>query len=207
MIDLIANWNLILVVIGFCSVVAVGVFIERLYVLKKAEGDSDQLLVLLRQSLENGSIVEAVEICETDKTAIGNIIRAGLMRHSRGLSYVESAMETSAKLEIALLEKNARALSIISYMTPLLGLLGTVLGFIQAFGEMRTSGLVDITTTRIGAALEYALVTTAAGLVVAIPVLLAYNYIVARIETFVLEAQTAANEVVDILITQENNAL
>jgi biopolymer transport protein ExbB len=95
-------------------------------------------------------------------------------------------------------------LSVIAYIAPLIGLLGTVLGFIQAFGEMRTSGLVDISATRLGEAMEYALVTTAAGLVVAIPSVIAYNYIVSRIEGFILEMQTTSAEIVDILIHRDD---
>ena len=106
-------------------------------------------------------------------------------------------------VEIAHLERNAKILSIIGYITPLIGLLGTVLGFIQAFSEMRMSGLVDISATRIGEAMEYALVTTAAGLVVAIPSIIAYNYIVSRVEGFILEIQTTSSEVVDLLVDRE----
>jgi biopolymer transport protein ExbB len=112
-------------------------------------------------------------------------------------------MEMSGLIEIAQLEKNAKILSIIAYIAPLIGLLGTVLGFIQAFSEMRTSGLVDISSTRIGEAMEYALVTTAAGLVVAIPSIIAYNYLVSRVEGFVLEIQTTASEIVDMLVYRE----
>ena len=114
-------------------------------------------------------------------------------------------MELSGLIEISRLEKNAKILSIIASITPLIGLLGTVLGFIQAFAEMRTSGLVDISATRLGEAMEYALVTTAAGLVVAIPCVIAYNYIVSRVEGFILEIQTTSSEIVNLLIHREED--
>src|SRR5690606_20155710 len=113
---------------------------------------------------------------------------------------IESGMEIAGLGEIARLEKNAKILSIIAHITPLIGLLGTVLGFIQAFSEMRVSGLMDISTTRVGEAMEYALVTTAAGLVVAIPAVVAYNYLVSRVKGIVLEIQTTSSEVVDLLV-------
>ena len=76
-----------------------------------------------------------------------------------------------------------------------------MLGFIQAFAEMRQTGLMDISTTRVGEAMEYALVTTAAGLVVAIPCVVGYNYLVSRVKAIVLEMQTTSSEIVDLLTT------
>ena len=197
---LFGNWNLILVLIGACSVVGIAIFIERLVQLKKAEIDTNRFLIGARSLLEKGSIVEAVRFCEDVGGAVGSIVKSGLMRHNQTRDRIENAMEMTGLVEIARLEKNAKILSVIAYIAPLIGLLGTVLGFIQAFGEMRATGLMDISTTRIGEAMEYALVTTAAGLVVAIPTVIAYNYLVSRIEGLVLEMQTTSSEIVDLLV-------
>lgn len=193
------DWNIILLVIIGCSLISVTIFIERLLFLHKAEIDTNQFILNLRSSIQNGNMVEAIALCEKSAGTISNIIKAGLMKYNRSKEQIENAMEISGLIEIARLEKNTKILSIIAYITPLIGLLGTVLGFIQAFAEMRASGLADISATRIGEAMEYALVTTAAGLVVAIPSVLAYNYIVSRIEGFVLEIQTTSAEIVDLL--------
>src|SRR6185295_20221969 len=107
-------------------------------------------------------------------------------------------------VEVSKMEKNARILSIIAHIAPLIGLLGTVLGFIKAFGEMRLSRLVEISSSQIGAAMEYALVTTAAGLVIAIPAVLGYNYLVSRVEGSIVDMQATSAEVVDLLVTQKN---
>jgi len=199
-----SNWNIILVVIGICSIMSFTIFIERYLHLRKSEIDTNKLIINLRKSIKEGNIVEAIRICENTGGTIANIVKAGLMKHNRGKEQIENAMEVSGLIEIAQLEKNAKILSIIAHIAPLIGLLGTVLGFIQAFSEMRASGLVDISATRIGEAMEYALVTTAAGLVVAIPSVLAYNYIVSRIEGFVLEIQTTSSEIVDLLVHRED---
>ncbi len=197
------NWNLILIVIGACSVLGVAIFIERLWHLNKSEADINTLILDLRKAINDGNIVEAVQICETTGGTVANIVKSGIAKHNRQKEDIENAMEIAALVEVAQLEKNAKILSVIAYVCPLIGLLGTVLGFIQAFAEMRMSGLVDISATRIGEAMEYALVTTAAGLVVAIPAVIAYNYLVSRIDTFVLEIQTTAAEIVDILTHRE----
>lgn len=202
-----SDWNLILLIIGGCSVLSFTIFIERLMHLRKSEIDTNQFIIAIRKSIKDGNIVEAIQQCEQTGGTIANIVRSGLAKHNRSKDQIENAMEISGLIEIARLEKNAKILSIIASIAPLIGLLGTVLGFIQAFAEMRMSGLVDISATRIGEAMEYALVTTAAGLVVAIPSVLAYNYIVSRVEGFVLEIQTTSSEIVDLLINREEYAI
>ncbi len=198
-----SNWNIILLIIGGCSILSFTIFIERLMHLRKSEIDTNKFILNMRQSIKDGNIVEAIGVCEKTGGTIANIIKAGLIKHNRAKESIENAMEIAGLVEIARLEKNAKLLSIIAYITPLIGLLGTVLGFIQAFSEMRMSGLVDISATRIGEAMEYALVTTAAGLVVAIPSIIAYNYIVSRVDGFILEIQTTSSEIVDLLTERQ----
>lgn len=196
---MLASINWILVWIGVFSVFGVAVFLERWIVLKRAETDTKHLLVALRSALEDGNIAAAIQISEKERGAVAATVRAGLVKHYRENKEIEQAMQLAGLVEIARLEKRARVLSVIAHIAPLVGLLGTVLGFIQAFSEMRLSGLVDISATKIGEALEYALATTAAGLVVAIPASVAYNFLVGKIETVVLEMQTTAFEVLDLL--------
>lgn len=200
-----SNWNLILFIIIGCSIASFTIFVERLMQLHRSEIDTNQFIISMRKTIKEGNIVQAVQHCEQTGGTIAAIIKAGILKHNRGKEQIESAMEIAGLIEIARLEKNAKILSIIAHIAPLIGLLGTVLGFIQAFAEMRMSGLVDISATRIGEAMEYALVTTAAGLVVAIPSVLAYNYIVSRVEGFVLEIQTSSAEIVDLLLDSEQD--
>lgn len=199
------QWNTILAIIALCSIVALGVFLERLFILRKAEVDTNRLIIGLRKNILEQNVIEAMRLCEEMGGTIAQIIKAGLLKHERTKSEIESSMEMAGLSQIALLEKNAKILSIIAHITPLIGLLGTVLGFIQAFSEMRQSGLMDISTTRVGEAMEYALVTTAAGLVVAIPAVVAYNYLVSRIKSLVLEMQITSSEVVDLLVNRKDS--
>lgn len=198
-----SNWNIILILIGFCSIVSFTIFIERLMHLKRSEIDTNAFIIQLRKQINDGDVIEAIHTCEKTEGTISNIVKAGLTKHNRGKEEIENAMEIAGMIEISQLEKNAKILSIIAHIAPLVGLLGTVLGFIQAFAEMRMSGLVDISANRIGEAMEYALVTTAAGLVVAIPSVLAYNYIVSRVGGFILEIQTTSSEIIDLLVYQK----
>jgi len=198
-----SNWNIILLILGGCSIVALTVLIDRLRFLRRSEIDTNKFIIEIRKAIKDGNIIQAIQVCEHTPGTVSNIVKAGLIRHNKDKELIENAMEVSGMIEIAKLERNAKILSILSHLTPLIGLLGTVLGFIQAFSEMRISGMVDISATRIGEALEYALVTTAAGLVVAIPSVIAYNYIVSRIEGFVLEIQATSSEIVDLLMERQ----
>lgn len=195
--------NLILLIIGLCSVISVGIFLERLIFLNRADADTNKLILSLRDQIDKGNTIEAIKICDTTGGTIASILKAGLMKASRGKEQMENAMEVAGMIEIASLERNAKILSVIAHIAPLIGLLGTVVGFIQAFAEMKTSGLVDISANQIGEAMEYALVTTAAGLAVAIPTVIGYNYLVSRVEGFVLEMQTTSSEIVDIITHQD----
>ncbi|MBN4067426.1 MotA/TolQ/ExbB proton channel family protein [Simkania negevensis] len=195
-----SDLNIILVVIGACSILSFTIFIERVIYLKRSEKDTNQLIISLRKSIQEGNISQAIQVCEETGGSVASIIKAGLLKNDQDRKRIENAMEIKGMLEIAQLEKNAKVLSILGHITPLIGLLGTVLGFIEAFSEMRRTGLMDISTTRIGEAMEYALVTTAAGLVVAIPTVVAYNYIISRVKGLVLEMQTTSSEIVDLLL-------
>lgn len=192
--------NIILIVIGGCSIAAMTIFFERILYLKKSEINTNKFIIALRKVIQENNIMEAIRICEETEGSVANIIKSGLLKHERSKNEIESSMEMTGLNEIANLEKNAKILSIIAHITPLIGLLGTVLGFIQAFSEMRASGLMDISTTRVGEAMEYALVTTAAGLVVAIPTIVGYNYLVSRVKSIVLDIQTTSSEIVDLLV-------
>lgn len=186
---------------------AMTVFIERLLAFRAAEIDANSFLIKLRSFIRCQDYVRALQICEESSGCVAKIVRAGLYKQSREREEIETCMEVAGLREVARLEKHANILSVIAHIAPLIGLLGTVLGFIQAFSEMRLSGLIDISTTRIGEAMEYALLTTAAGLCVAIPCVVAYNYLVSRIQSLVLDMQTTSAEVLDLLTRKEHEYL
>lgn len=203
-LEYLSNWNTVMVIILACSVLSVAIFLERILFIFKSATDADTLMLNLRKTLgKEKGVVDAIKICEETGGSVAHILRTGLTKYDKPKEQIESAMEVAATSEIALLEKNTKILSMIAHIAPLIGLLGTVLGFIDAFSEMRQTGLMDISTTRIGEAMEYALVTTAAGLTVAIPTVVAYNYLTSRIESFVLDMQTTSSEIIDILVNRQ----
>jgi biopolymer transport protein ExbB len=194
-----SQWNAVLLILFGCSIIGMTVFIERLIAFYHAEVDANKFLIELRGYIRSHDSVRALQMCEQSRSSIAQIVLAALYRQAGGREEMESSMEVAGLREVARLEKHAKILSVIAHIAPLIGLLGTVLGFIRAFSEMRLSGLIDISTTRIGEAMEYALLTTAAGLCVAIPCVVAYNYLVSRVQSLVLEMQTTSSEVSELL--------
>lgn len=199
----ISSQNIIFLLIIACSIVSFALFFERLFCLKSLRNGFESFIQGIQNALEMKDLSEAIKICDKKEGSFSSVIKAGLLKANKEKEVIEQAMELQARIEIASLEKNTKILSLVAHIAPLIGLLGTVIGFIQAFSEMRLSGLVDIDATKIGEALEFALITTAAGLAVAIPTTLAYHYLVARIENLVLELEATSSEVVNIMLENQ----
>ena len=115
--------------IGGFSIAGMAIFIERLIHLRRAETNTNQFLVEVRRAIRDGNTVDAVQTCEATGGSVANIVRAGLLKYNRAQSDIEGAMEMQGIVEVANLEQNAKILSIIAHIAPLVGLLGTVLGF------------------------------------------------------------------------------
>ena len=128
-----SNWNMILFIIIGCSIVSFTIFIERLMQLHRSEINTNQFIIGMRKTIKEGNLVEAIQICEQTGGTIAAIIKAGILKHNRGKEQIESAMEIAGLIEIARLEKNAKILSIIAHIAPLIGLLGTVLRLYSSF--------------------------------------------------------------------------
>ena len=100
-----SSWNIILLVIGGCSILGFTIFIERLLHLRRSEVDTNKLIISLRQAIKDGNIVEAIRICEGTGGTVANIVKAGLNKHNRSKEDIESAMEVTGLIEIASLGK------------------------------------------------------------------------------------------------------
>ncbi len=123
-----SGWNIILLVIIGCSVASFTIFIERLMQLHRSEINTNQFIIAMRRNIKENNIVEAIQFCEQTGGTIGAIIKAGILKHNRGKEQIESAMEIAGLIEIARLEKNAKILSIIAHIAPLIGSIGNCIG-------------------------------------------------------------------------------
>lgn len=144
-----------------------------------------------------GRIADAIVAAEESNSPAGRILSEGLRRHEEGTERVIKAIENAGMIEMARLEKGLVVLATVSTVAPLLGFLGTVIGMIQAFQAIELAGEVEATTVAGG--IKVALITTAAGLVIAIPVSIAHNYFVSRIDRLVIDMEESAQRTIDHL--------
>jgi biopolymer transport protein ExbB len=184
--------------IMLCSIIAMAISIERFFTLRRAQIDTRDFMDTMRTVLRQNRIQEALDTCDETKGPIARIVKAGLLKHDRSKADIREAIEDAGHLEVPVLERRLSALATCASVAPLLGLLGTVQGMIVCFAQIQyKKGQVNPGDLAEGIA--NALITTAAGLVIAIPALVVYNYFVARVDNLVLEMEVSSSELVELL--------
>jgi biopolymer transport protein ExbB len=201
---LLSNGGPVLYLILLTSAVAVVVFIERFLHCHRAQINSTEFLNGVRTVLRRNNVVEALSICDATPGPVARLVRTAILNREHGRERVREALEESGLAEVPRLEEKLNLLATIAQLAPLLGLLGTVLGFIQTFAKMQQAGpyakMGDLST-----GIWQALICAAAGLAVAIPAHAGYNYLVSRVNSIVLDMERAATEIVNI-VTEEGGA-
>jgi len=195
-IDFIIKGGIVMYPIILCSIIALGIFIERLWILRKKAVIPADLVSFVEDRLKKRNIPAALDICEKSDSSIAKIFLAGLKNSSKGMWLVKEAIEERGSRESVILEKNVGMLSTIANLSPLLGLLGTVSGMIKTFKVVsQGSGNPAL----LAGGIAEALITTAAGLCVAIPVLVAYRYLKNRTETLIFEMEESSIRMIEIM--------
>src|SRR5580692_7492614 len=188
-------------VILFASAVAIAVFIERVLYCHRAQINSTEFLNGVRTVLKRDNVVEALSICDATHGPVARLVKTAILNRDYGRERVRESLEEAGLAEVPRLEEKLNLLATIAQLAPLLGLLGTVLGFIKIFREMEAAGLIaNVHSLSIG--VWEALICTAAGLAVSIPAHAGYNYLVSRVNDIVLDMEKSAMEIVNI-VTEE----
>lgn len=182
-----------------CSVVAVAVFLERTIYLHRAAIRVGEMLRGLSNLLATGNIAEALQECSSTPGPAARVMRAVLLKHDLPRSELRDIAQDAGQLEVPRLERNLGVLVTIIYVAPLIGLLGTVVGLVQAFTEVSAQGGYA-TAAEISAGVYQSLLTTAAGLAVCIPTLLAYQFLSTRVNEIMHDMERAGIEII-MLIT------
>ncbi len=191
------------------SVVGVGVFLERMWSLQRSRVHPRAFVERIRALVAKGKTSEALLLCEENGSSIA-IVMAGALRAYENANErrdIKEAVEEVGAREVAHMDRNVEIVGVIATITPLLGLLGTVVGMIQVFREFVTayaSGAVGPDSFAQG--IWQALITTAYGLTVAIPTLLLYRYLQGRNNALVLEMEEDAMGIVNLLEDGRRNA-
>ncbi|MBI5091036.1 MAG: MotA/TolQ/ExbB proton channel family protein [Candidatus Hydrogenedentes bacterium] len=184
--------------IMFCSIVVMAISIERFFTLRRAQIDTRDFMDTMRTTLRQNRIQEALDTCEVTKGPISRIVKAGLLKHTRSKADIREAIEDAGRIEVPVLERRLSALATCASVAPLLGLLGTVQGMIVCFAQIRYKQ-GQVSPGDLAEGIANALITTAAGLVIAIPALVLYNYFVSRVDNLVLEMEVSSSELVELL--------
>jgi biopolymer transport protein ExbB len=192
------NGGPVLWIILFASAVAVIVFIERFLHCHRAQINSTEFLNGVRNVLKRDNIVEALSICDATPGPVARLVKTAILNRDHGRERVRESLEEAGLAEVPRLEEKWNLLATIAQLAPLLGLLGTVLGFIKTFMLMQREGLYTH-FIMLSDGIWQALICAAAGLAVAIPAHAAYNYLVSRVNSIVLDMERAATEIVNIV--------
>jgi biopolymer transport protein ExbB len=180
----------------FCSLIAAFIFLERWFHFHREQVNVGELVNGLINVLKRDGMIEAVSLCDNTPGPVAKILMAAIRAYEKGDDDIQQAIEDAALIEVPKLERRMNVLATIAYISPLLGLLGTVLGMMGAFNTISITQGVSLTAMKLAGDINMALITTAAGLCVAIPAYVAYNYLFSRIESFSLEMEKASSEII-----------
>ncbi|MFN0132386.1 MAG: MotA/TolQ/ExbB proton channel family protein [Phycisphaerales bacterium] len=189
--DFAVKGGIVMIPIGICSLFALGLTVERLVALRQRRLVPPELAASLRTSLAPADgagpdVVAARRACDNSDSSLARVCAAALDAWDRPIEHVERLVADAGRREILTLRRPLRGLSLIASIAPLLGLLGTIFGMITAFRTIATSPDALGRTELLAAGIYEAMVTTAAGLIVAIPALLMFHMLSARLERIVL---------------------
>ena len=201
MFELIQKGGPVMYPIILCSIIAFAIVMERLHHLYKAKIDTKDFMGNIDITIKRNRIAEAIKICEKTPGPIAHIVKAGVMKHDRSRQEIRESIEDAGHQEVPMLEKHISLLATIAHVSPLLGLLGTVTGMVKAFQiiQEKSASFNPVSPGDLAGGIWEALLTTVAGLIVAIPTVVAYNYLVNKVDEFVLEMERSATEVTNIL--------
>lgn len=180
--------------IAACSLVAVFIFVEKWFQFHREQVNVKELIKGLFNVLKRDGYIEAISLCDNTPGPAARLLAAAILAYEHGENDIRQAIEDANSEEIPKLEKHIVVLGTIGYVAPLLGLLGTVLGMMQAFQTIHSKS-VYLSAGDLSGAINLALTTTAAGLCVAIPCYIAYNYLISRISSITQEMEKAASEI------------
>jgi len=189
--------------LALCSLFAFGIIIAKTYTLWVARRQSRAVLGAVESLVRAGRVDDAVRLAAETPGPVAAVLYAGLrrVREQQATRDIEKGIRTTGVIELGFLERGLTILATISNVAPLLGFLGTVAGMISAFGAIAEAGQVE--ASLVAAGIKVALITTAAGLIIAVPVNVAYNWIVTRIDALILEMEQGAAHVMNLVWDME----
>ncbi|MAW10762.1 MAG: flagellar motor protein MotA [Verrucomicrobiales bacterium] len=187
-----------------CSIVAVGVFLERLFLFHRSTINVGEFLQGLSNLIRKKNYAEALQVCSVTPGPVARVMHSAVIRHELPRSDLKEIVQESGQLEVPRLERYLSVLLTIAYIAPLIGLLGTILGLVDTFVKFNViSGQATIGDLSEG--VYQSLITSAAGLAVAIPTFILYSYLAAFARNLMHDMERGGIEVVNIIEDNRND--
>jgi biopolymer transport protein ExbB len=190
-------------IILICSIIAMFVFLVKWFQFHREQINVNELIKGLKNVLRRDGFIEAISLCDNTPGPVARVLGATIVAYQND-NDIEEAIYNARLTEIPRLENNMNILGTVGYISPLLGLLGTVIGMMRAFNTISKN--VHFLVSDISGDIGMALVTTAGGLCVAIPCYIAYNYLSSRIDSMTLEIDKASMELQLFFREHESNS-
>jgi biopolymer transport protein ExbB len=185
-----------------CSVVSIAIIMERcLYYRRRSRMKREDFMMKVRRALEDNDIQEAIAICKRNDTPFSTVVNSGLSFYNHSEKEISNNMEREIVVETTTLERFTAIVGTIGSIAVYIGLFGTVLGIIRAFHDISVSGAGGISVVING--ISEALICTAAGLCVAVPAVVAYNYFIKKIDNFIKDMELCASETMDLITLKQ----
>ena len=202
-LDFVIKGGVIMIPIGICSLIAMAVLVERLISLRRSRVIPPGFLAGLKQRLGGSGrdVPEALAYCHQNDSPVAKVFAAGIRKLGEPVEVVERHIQEAGQRQVLKLGKYLRVLSVIAGVSPLLGLLGTIFGMIAAFQTVATTAEALGKTELLAAGIYEAMITTAAGLIVAIPALIFYHWLSARVQKLVMDIDEMVVDFIEELPT------
>jgi biopolymer transport protein ExbB len=188
----------IMIPLAFLSVVAIYIFFERFFAIRKANKIDNNFMDMIRDYITEGRMDSALALCKKTDSPVARMISKGILRIGRPLNDVNAAIENVGNMEVSKLEKGLNVLASVAGGAPMIGFLGTVIGMIKAFYDMAQAGN-NIDISNLSGGIYTAMVTTVAGLIVGIIAYFAYNILVSKVTKVVFKMESNTTDFMDLL--------
>ena len=181
-----------------CLIIGLALSIERILYLSFSKTNTKKLIESVEKALAEGGIEKAKDVCRNTRGPVASIFYQGLLRYDQGIDVVEKTVVSYGSVQMSLMENGLSWISLFIALAPSLGFLGTVIGMVQAFDAIQAAG--DISPNIVAGGMKVALITTVAGLIVAMILQVFYNYILSRIDSLSIDMENASIDLVDTLV-------
>ena len=183
--------------IRLCLVLGLAIAIECIIYLNLATTNTKKLISRVEEALNNGGIEAAKEVCRTTRGPVASIFYQGLMRYDDGIDVVEKSVVSYGSVQGGQMESGLSWISLFIALSPMLGFMGTVVGMVEAFDAIQAAG--DISPALVAGGIKVALLTTLAGLIVAVILQVFYNYILSKIDGLIISMEDSSISLIDLL--------